>query len=103
RDNLTAGNPFPPNRHEWLRFYCSHKLVAWSNDRIKSPNHKVLMNGNEKRYSLGLFAFYKGLLQVPEELIDEEHPLQYKPFDHLALLNFGYSVNIKDFCGIVQL
>ncbi|WJX16077.1 hypothetical protein P8452_06155 [Trifolium repens] len=77
-------------------------LMAWSNDRIKSPNHKVLMSGNEKRYSLGLFAFYKGLLQVPKELIDEEHPLQYKPFDHLALLHFGYSVNIKDFCGIVQ-
>lgn len=75
-------------------------IQAWSNDRIKSPNHKVVMNGNETRYSLGLFAFYRGNLQVPEELIDEEHPLQYKPFDHLALLNFSYSANIKAYCGI---
>lgn len=75
-------------------------IQAWSNDRIKSPNHKVVMNGNETRYSLGLFAFYRGNLQVPEELIDEEHPLQYKLFDHLALLNFGYSANIKAYCGI---
>ncbi|XP_061343602.1 2-oxoglutarate-dependent dioxygenase AOP3-like [Gastrolobium bilobum] len=76
-------------------------LMAWSNDRIKSPNHKVLlMTGNEIRYSLGLFAFCRGILQVPEELIDEEHPLQYKPFDHLALLNLAYSANIKDYCGV---
>ncbi|KAK7278942.1 hypothetical protein RJT34_23983 [Clitoria ternatea] len=75
-------------------------LMAWSNDRIKSPNHKVLMSGNETRYSLGLFAFYRGILQVPEELIDEEHPLQYKPFDHLALLNFTYSANMKVYCGV---
>ncbi|KAL2326023.1 hypothetical protein Fmac_025081 [Flemingia macrophylla] len=75
-------------------------LMAWSNDRIKSPSHKVLMKGNETRYSLGLFAFYRGILQVPEELIDEQHPLQYKPFDHLGLLNFTYSANMKDYCGV---
>ncbi|XP_027367500.1 2-oxoglutarate-dependent dioxygenase AOP3-like [Abrus precatorius] len=75
-------------------------LMAWSNDRIKSPNHKVWMNGSETRYSLGLFAFSKGILQVPEELIDEEHPLQYKPFDHLGLLNFTYVANMKDYCGV---
>ncbi|KAJ1375625.1 Oxoglutarate/iron-dependent dioxygenase [Sesbania bispinosa] len=75
-------------------------LMAWSNDRIKAPNHRVLMNGNETRYSLGLFAFYRGILKVPEELIDEEHRLQYKPFDHLALLNFAYSANIKAYWGV---
>ncbi|KAK7267134.1 hypothetical protein RIF29_19798 [Crotalaria pallida] len=75
-------------------------LMAWSNDRIKSPNHKVMMNGNETRYSLGLFAFFRGTLQVPEELVDEDHPMQYKPFDHLALLNYTYSVHIKDYCGV---
>ncbi|CAL0299488.1 unnamed protein product [Lupinus luteus] len=75
-------------------------LMVWSNDRIKSPIHKVVMNGNETRYSLGLFAFYKGILEVPEELIDDEHPLQYKPFDHLALLNFTYSAHIKAYCGV---
>ncbi|OIV90453.1 hypothetical protein TanjilG_01931 [Lupinus angustifolius] len=75
-------------------------LMVWSNDRIKSPIHKVVMNGNETRYSLGLFAFYKGILEVPEELIDDEHPLKYKPFDHLALLNLTYSAHIKAYCGV---
>ncbi|XP_027935258.1 2-oxoglutarate-dependent dioxygenase AOP3-like [Vigna unguiculata] len=75
-------------------------LMAWSNDRIQSPNHKVVMNGNETRYSLGLFAFSKGILKVPEELIDEEHPVQYKPFHHLGLLNFTYSANMKAYCGV---
>ncbi|KAK7344982.1 hypothetical protein VNO77_15304 [Canavalia gladiata] len=75
-------------------------LMAWSNDRINSPNHKVLMCGNETRYSLGVFAFNRGILQVPEELIDEEHPLQYKPFDHLGLLNFPYGAGMKSYCGV---
>ncbi|RDY03119.1 putative 2-oxoglutarate-dependent dioxygenase AOP1.2, partial [Mucuna pruriens] len=75
-------------------------LMAWSNDRIKSPNHKVLMSGNETRYSLGLFAFYRGILQVPESLIDDEHPLRYKPFDHHGLLKFTYSPNMKAYCGV---
>ncbi|ESW17548.1 hypothetical protein PHAVU_007G248400 [Phaseolus vulgaris] len=75
-------------------------LMAWSNDRIQSPNHKVVMkNGEDTRYSLGLFAFYKGIMKVPEELIDEEHPVHYKPFDHLGLLNF-YSANMKAYCGV---
>lgn len=75
-------------------------LMAWSNDRIKSPNHKVLMKGNETRYSLAPFAFYRGTLQVAEGLIDEEHPLQYKPFDHLALLSFTHGLHMKAYCGV---
>ncbi|KAJ7951843.1 2-oxoglutarate-dependent dioxygenase [Quillaja saponaria] len=75
-------------------------LMAWSNDRIQSPNHKVVMSGKETRYSMGLFAFNRGILQVPEELVDDEHPLQYKPFNHLGLLNFTYVSSMKDYCGV---
>ena len=28
------------------------------------------------------------MIQAPEELVDDEHPLQYKPFDHVKLLEF---------------
>ncbi|RVW28963.1 putative 2-oxoglutarate-dependent dioxygenase AOP1.2 [Vitis vinifera] len=35
-------------------------LVAWSNGRLHSPYHKVMMSGNEERYSLGLFQFSSG-------------------------------------------
>ncbi|GLT54213.1 hypothetical protein SLA2020_274310 [Shorea laevis] len=82
-------------------------LMAWSNDRIVSPSHRVIMSGNETRYSLGLFSFSNGIVQVPEELVDDEHPLQYKPFDHTGLLHFfrtdeGYKSKcpIKAYCGV---
>ncbi|GMY34125.1 putative 2-oxoglutarate-dependent dioxygenase AOP1.2 [Fagus crenata] len=82
-------------------------LMAWSNDRILSPSHRVVMSGNEARYSLGLFSFSDGIVKVPEELVDDEHPLLYKPFDHLGLLHFfrtdeGYKSKcpIKAFCGV---
>lgn len=46
------------------------------------------MDKRETRYSLGLFSYQKGIVQVPKELIDEEHPQYFKPFDHLGLLHF---------------
>ncbi|CAI0422535.1 unnamed protein product [Linum tenue] len=82
-------------------------LMAWSNDRIVSPTHRVIMNGKVDRYSMGLFGFSKGMIQVPAELVDEEHPLLYKPLDHVGLLYFfrtdqGYRSEcpVKAFCGI---
>ncbi|XVF86546.1 hypothetical protein PTKIN_Ptkin18bG0050400 [Pterospermum kingtungense] len=82
-------------------------LMAWSNERVLSPSHKVVMSGTIDRYSLGLFAFNNGTIQVPEELVDEEHPLKYKAFEHLGLLRFyrtddGYKSKcpIKAFCGV---
>ncbi|KAI4331464.1 hypothetical protein MLD38_029652 [Melastoma candidum] len=82
-------------------------LMAWSNDRIKSPNHKVTIHGDEDRYSLAQFAFNNGTLEVPAELVDDDHPLKYKPFDHLGLLRFfrtdeGYKAEcpIKAYCGV---
>lgn len=49
------------------------------------------MGGNQVRYSIGLQTHQKGLMCVPGELVDEEHPLQYKPLDHLGFLNFHHS------------
>ncbi|KAK8274528.1 hypothetical protein V6Z12_D10G078900 [Gossypium hirsutum] len=82
-------------------------LMAWSNDRVLSPRHQVVMSGNIDRYSLGLFAFNNGTIQVPEELVDDLHPLKYNTFDHLGLLRFyrtdeGYNSKcpIKAYCGV---
>ncbi|KAL6334385.1 hypothetical protein AAG906_014787 [Vitis piasezkii] len=41
-------------------------LVAWSNGRLHSPYHKVMISGNEERYSLGLFQFSSGMIQIPK-------------------------------------
>ncbi|XP_002517545.2 probable 2-oxoglutarate-dependent dioxygenase AOP1 [Ricinus communis] len=63
-------------------------LHAWTNGRAYSPNHRVTMKANTVRYTTGLFtAFKQGyLVKAPEELVDEEHPLLYKPFDHYEYL-----------------
>lgn len=53
------------------------------------------------RYSLALFSFSDGIVQVPEELVDEQHPLKYKPFEHLGLLRFfGSDEGYKSQCPI---
>jgi len=104
--------------HEWFRVefppssfvvMAGDALMAWSNDRILSPNHRVVMStGNEieARYSMAQFAFSNGEIRVPEELVDEEHPLRYKPFDHPGLLRFFRTAEdnsnsaIKAYCGV---
>ncbi|XP_059636056.1 probable 2-oxoglutarate-dependent dioxygenase AOP1 [Cornus florida] len=82
-------------------------FLAWSNNRVHSPNHRVIMSGNEVRYSIGLFEFNKGIMQVPEELVDDEHPRQFKPFNHFGLLDFYYidplnrgECMAKAYCGV---
>ncbi|CAI0422551.1 unnamed protein product [Linum tenue] len=52
-----------------------------------------MMSGNEARYSLGLFSIPRAgyIIKAPEEVVDEEHPLVFKPFDHVEFLKFYYS------------
>ncbi|MCE3216693.1 hypothetical protein HAX54_007616, partial [Datura stramonium] len=68
-------------------------LHAWTNGRVHAPYHRVMMRGNEVRYSVGLFSQpkvgYK--IEAPQELVDEEHPLLFKPFDYLEFLDFSYT------------
>ncbi|KAJ8756150.1 hypothetical protein K2173_024697 [Erythroxylum novogranatense] len=55
---------------------------AWTNGRLQSAYHRVMMTGNQPRYSVGLFSGFNEEFSVkaPEELVDEEHPLLFKPF-----------------------
>ncbi|XP_015868730.2 probable 2-oxoglutarate-dependent dioxygenase AOP1 [Ziziphus jujuba] len=68
-------------------------LYAWTNGRLHSPFHRVMMTGNEDRYSTGLFSIPKAgyTIKAPEEVVDEDHPLLFKPFDHVEFLGFYYS------------
>ncbi|EEF44707.1 probable 2-oxoglutarate-dependent dioxygenase AOP1 [Ricinus communis] len=83
---------------EWanIKLEPDHFLVifgesfnAWVNGRLYAPFHRVTMIGNEVRYSFGTFSAFKPgyLIKAPEELVDEEHPLQYRPFDFIEVLN----------------
>lgn len=67
------------------------------------------LSGIETRYNAALFSFLnnKKMVEVPEEFVDEEHKLQFKPFVHVDLLKFydtdlgRRSQNIlQDFCGV---
>ncbi|KAI3437248.1 Fe2OG dioxygenase domain-containing protein [Psidium guajava] len=84
-------------------------LYAWVNGRLHSPHHRVMMSGNKARYSVGLFSIPKGgyLIKAPDELVDEEHPLLFKPFDHVEFLGFYYTeagqraqFALKSYCGV---
>ncbi|WCJ40696.1 2-oxoglutarate (2OG) and Fe(II)-dependent oxygenase superfamily protein [Euphorbia peplus] len=92
--------------------HSSFMLLAcdgWSNDRIKTCYHRVMVEGQEIRYSVGLFGFIKGLTETPKKMVDEEHPLKYKPFDNQEYVAFYSSDtnpnkfeinNLKAFCGV---
>ncbi|KAK2998605.1 hypothetical protein RJ639_023452 [Escallonia herrerae] len=75
---------------EWIDVVPSTNIVmtgypftVWSNGRVHAPVHQVVMKGDKTRYSVTLFSYGTGVIQPPEEFIDEEHPLKYKPFDNI--------------------
>ncbi|KAK1578492.1 hypothetical protein Q3G72_030683 [Acer saccharum] len=83
-------------------------LTVWSNDRVRACTHRVVMSGKATRYTAGLFSFSSKILQVPEKLIDQQHPLKYKPFDHMDFVDYFFSKHVgprpdsryKAYCGI---
>ncbi|KAM6602190.1 hypothetical protein CsatA_021799 [Cannabis sativa] len=70
-----------------------NSLYAWANGRLHCATHRVMMKGKEARYSAGLFSMPKAgyMVKAPEELVDEDHPLLFKPFDYYRFLDFFYS------------
>lgn len=103
---------------EWINFKPSpdsfvvmigDSLLAWTNGRLHSPHHRVMMTGNETRYSAGLFSIPKEgyMIKSPEEFVDDEYPLLFKPFDHIKFMGFYYTEAgqraqsaLKTYCGI---
>ncbi|KAI3516349.1 hypothetical protein L1887_15264 [Cichorium endivia] len=82
---------------------------VWTNGRLRAPLHRVVMNGDEARYSSGLFTVPKWgkFIQVPNEMVDEEHPLLFKPFDYGEFVkfyskkeNFPKKFLLKKFCAV---
>ncbi|KAB2086399.1 hypothetical protein ES319_A04G028700v1 [Gossypium barbadense] len=66
---------------------------VWLNGRLPSPVHRVIMKGNEDRYSLGLFTRPRGgyVIKVANELVDDNNPILFKPHDHEEFLKIFYS------------
>ncbi|WCJ40648.1 2-oxoglutarate (2OG) and Fe(II)-dependent oxygenase superfamily protein [Euphorbia peplus] len=116
--NQVDGLEVKTKNDEWIHVKLSphsfvvmigDSLLAWTNGRLYSAFHRVMMKGNEARYSAGLFSIPKAgyIIKAPEELIDEEHPLLFKPFDHVQFLGFYYTEAgqrtpsaLKTYCGV---
>ncbi|KAK1416818.1 hypothetical protein QVD17_25935 [Tagetes erecta] len=84
-------------------------FYAWTNGRLHSPYHRVMMSGDNARYSIGLFSIPKAgyVVKAPQEVVDDEHPLIFKPFDHFEFLQFYYTeagqrapYALKAYCGV---
>ncbi|RRT35405.1 hypothetical protein B296_00046322 [Ensete ventricosum] len=92
---------------EWLAVPPSPN----SNGRLRAQLHRVMVGGEETRYSAIFGSLPKDdvMVEVPEELVDEEHPLMYKPFNYPSFVNFTYlekgaksNDTLKAYCGVQQ-
>ncbi|RDX85917.1 putative 2-oxoglutarate-dependent dioxygenase AOP1.2, partial [Mucuna pruriens] len=82
-------------------------LMVWSSERIRACEHRVILKSKVTRYSFGLLSYSTKMVQTTEDLVDEEHPVRYKPFDHYAYVGFRFTEEavkctsrIKAYCGI---
>lgn len=80
---------------------------VWSNGRIPACEHRVLVKSKKERYSMGLLSYVNKIMEPEEGLVDEEHPLRYKPLDHYGYLRFFITEEalksdsrINAYCGI---
>ncbi|KAI3681387.1 hypothetical protein L6452_36181 [Arctium lappa] len=105
KDNNWIPVNYPPSS---FLVMAGDAFKAWSNDRVHSPYHRVVMEGHDFRYSIGLFTFHKGIIAIPEELVDDAHPRKFNSFNHFGYLDFydkdsmfdqEYS-HVKSFCGV---
>ncbi|XVE52008.1 hypothetical protein DITRI_Ditri02bG0085800 [Diplodiscus trichospermus] len=100
-DNQVAGLETKTKDGRWIDVEPSGSMfivmtgdafLAWSNGRIHSAVHRVVTKGKKERYSLALFSFSGETIKTPEELVDEAHPLLFKPFENMDLIRL-YSLD----------
>ncbi|KAF5456677.1 hypothetical protein F2P56_026128 [Juglans regia] len=101
-DDQVPGLEIETKDGQWIRlspspnsfiFFVGDLLMAWSNGRMRSARHRVMMSGDKDRYSLAIFGapVDGSIIKAPKELIDEEHPQVFKEFDYLDFVKFRNS------------
>lgn len=71
-------------------------IQVWSNDIYHSVEHRAMVNSEKKRFSIAYFLkpSHYTLIKPLEELISEENPAKYRPYNwgkfmtHRKLTNF---------------
>ncbi|KAD6794657.1 hypothetical protein E3N88_05553 [Mikania micrantha] len=89
---------------EWIKVkFSANSCVVMVGETFK---------GEKERFSIGLFSVPKWdkIIKAPEEMVDEEHPLLFKPFDYGEFFKFFIKEeNINDkfalekYCGVPSL
>ncbi|XP_039005000.1 probable indole-3-pyruvate monooxygenase YUCCA4 [Hibiscus syriacus] len=66
---------------------------AWSKRRVFAGNHRVMLNRDRDRCSLGAFAVPKEgtIIKTPKEMVDEERPRVFKDFDFMDFVDYANS------------
>ncbi|XP_042055709.1 probable 2-oxoglutarate-dependent dioxygenase AOP1 [Salvia splendens] len=100
--------PVDPTSLDSIIVMVRTTLRAWTIGRLHDPFHRVVVSGDETRYTIGLFTVAKEgcVIKTPEELVNEDHPLLYKPFDYYKFINFTTTDAgraspdpLKEYCG----
>lgn len=69
------------------------------------------MNASKTRLSVGLFSLPKigTTVKPPKEMVDEEHPLLFKPFDYGEFMEYFCmsgvkkdTYGLKNYCGLLN-
>ncbi|KAI9107543.1 hypothetical protein K1719_021580 [Acacia pycnantha] len=112
QQNNVAGLDVKLKNGEWVTVDASPSLFlvlagdaikVWSNDRIPSCEHQVIMREDQERYSIGLSSMNSKLVQTQEELIDEDHPRRYKAFDNYEYIALSGRVARSDVANHIKL
>ncbi|XP_015062023.1 probable inactive 2-oxoglutarate-dependent dioxygenase AOP2 [Solanum pennellii] len=80
---------------------------AWTNGRLHSPLHRVAMPRENDRLSLQFNTLSKPghFIEAPKQLVDEKHPLLFKPYEMHGLFNYvasnpGIPNAFQAYCGV---
>ncbi|KAM5585380.1 putative 2-oxoglutarate-dependent dioxygenase AOP1 [Rosa sericea] len=101
-DDQVSGLEVQTKDEQWIKlsisprsfvFVVGDSLMAWSNGRMHSVNHRVMMCGEKERHSLAAFALpiEGSIIKAQKELVDEDYPRILKDFDYTDFSKFIFS------------
>ncbi|KAK1282885.1 1-aminocyclopropane-1-carboxylate oxidase 1 [Acorus calamus] len=85
-----------------LFVFIGDAFMAWSNGRLRSVPHRVVLREDKPRLSTGLFMLPEGgwMIEAPEDLIGDENPRRlYRPFEYFDILTRCYANPVKNMSG----
>ncbi|KAL0918515.1 hypothetical protein M5K25_010524 [Dendrobium thyrsiflorum] len=73
---------------------------AWANGKLYAPNHRVKLKKDITKRYVVVFStvptLTNDIIDAPKELIDEQHPLLFKPFKYYDYIKYRFTEGEKD-------